>query len=147
MRPLRPAIEVTRQRTLDKAELNARSEFRYQLRRFERFGEQAARARGITWPQYLLLLHILGMPERNWALVGELAERMQLEHHSTVGLVSRCEAAGLVERRPDEEDRRQVQVHVTRQGRAAMMAVASAQEDELDALLKFLKAARARRTR
>jgi DNA-binding MarR family transcriptional regulator len=120
----------------------ARSEFRHQLRRFERFGEQAARERGITYPQYLLLLHVLGMPERNWAYVGELADRMQLEHHSTVGLVSRCEAAGLVERRPDEGDRRQVQVHITRAGRAAAIAIAGAHEEELDTLLPYLRATR-----
>lgn len=136
---------MTRQRVLSKDELQARSEFRYQLRRFERFGEQAARARGITYPQYLLLLHALGMPERNWALVGELAERMQLEHHSTVGLVSRCEAAGLVERRPDPTDRRQVQVHVTRAGRAAVLAIASAHDEELEALLPLLQGTRERR--
>lgn len=135
---------ATRQRSLTKAEVQARSEFRYQLRRFERVGEQAAREQGVTYPQYLLLLHALGTPERDWAYVGELAERMQLEHHSTVGLVSRCEIAGLVERRADPDDRRQVQVHVTRSGRARVMAIASAHEEELDALLRQLKAARKR---
>lgn len=123
----------------------ARSEFRHQLRRFERFGEQAARARGITYPQYLLLMHVLGMPDRNWAYVGEIAERMQLEHHSTVGLVSRCEAAGLVERRADEQDRRQVQVHVTREGRAAAIGIVREHEEELETLLHYLQAARAAR--
>lgn len=125
----------------------ARSEFRHQLRRFERFGEQAARARGITYPQYLLLLHVLGMPDRNWAYVGELADRMQLEHHSTVGLVTRCEAAGLVERRHDEQDRRQVQVHLTREGRGAATAIANAHEEELETLLHYLKAARTARAK
>jgi DNA-binding MarR family transcriptional regulator len=123
----------------------ARSEFRHQLRRFERFGEQAARARGITYPQYLLLLHVLGTPDRNWAYVGELAERMQLEHHSTVGLVTRCETAGLVERRADEGDRRQVQVHITRAGRAAAIGIARAHEEELDTLLPYLRATRSAR--
>jgi DNA-binding MarR family transcriptional regulator len=135
---------ATKRRSLEKAELQARSEFRYQLRRFERVGEQSARDEGITYPQYLLLLHALGAPERDWAYVGELAERMQLEHHSTVGLVSRCATAGLVERRPDPEDRRQVQVHVTRAGRARVMAIASAHDEELDALLRQLKATRKR---
>lgn len=133
---------MIRRRILSKAELVARSQFRYELRRFERFGEQAAREHGVTWPQYLLLLHIAGMPGREWALVGELAERLQQEHHSTVGLVSRCEAAGLVERRSGEQDRRQVQVHLTRTGRAAVAAIASAHHEELDALLVHLEAAR-----
>jgi DNA-binding MarR family transcriptional regulator len=132
--------------SLGKPELQARSEFRYQLRRFERVGEQAARAQGITYPQYLLLLHALGTPERDWAYVGELAERMQLEHHSTVGLVSRCVTAGLAERRPDPDDRRQVQVHVTRAGRSRVSAIASAHEEELAALLRELKKATRRRS-
>ncbi|GAB3666358.1 MarR family winged helix-turn-helix transcriptional regulator [Ramlibacter alkalitolerans] len=133
------------QRLLNKAELEARSAFRYQLRRFERHGEQAARERGITFAQYLLLLHVEGAPGRTWAHVNELAERLQLEHHSTVGLVSRCEAAGLVERRASEEDRRHVQVHCTRKGRAVVQAVAFTLEDELDSLLAHV-AARPRRT-
>ena len=133
---------MIRKRVLSKAELVSRSEFRYQLRRFERFGEQASREHGITWPQFLLLLHVAGTPGREWALVGELAERLQLEHHSTVGLVSRCEAAGLVERRPGEQDRRQVQVHLTQEGRAAVTAIASAHHEEIDALLLHLEAAR-----
>ena len=123
------------QRLLSKAELEARSAFRHQLRRFERFGEQAARERGITFAQYLVLLHVEGAPGRAWAHVNELAERLQLEHHSTVGLVSRCEAAGLVERRASDEDRRHVQVHCTRKGRAALQAIASAMENELESLL------------
>jgi DNA-binding MarR family transcriptional regulator len=122
------------QRLLNKAELEARSAFRHQLRRFERSGEQVARAHGITFAQYLLLLHVEGAPGRSWAHVNELAERLQLEHHSTVGLVSRCEAAGLAERRASAEDRRRVQVHCTRKGRAAVQAIAAALEDEVASL-------------
>jgi DNA-binding MarR family transcriptional regulator len=124
-------------RLLSKAELEARSAFRHQLRRFERSGEQAARAHGITFAQYLLLLHVEGAPGRGWAHVNELADRLQLEHHSTVGLVSRCEAAGLVERRASDEDRRHVQVHCTRKGRAAVQAIASRLEEEFEALLSY----------
>jgi DNA-binding MarR family transcriptional regulator len=134
---------VSRRRNFSKAELVMRSEFRHQLRRFERLGEEAARERGVTFAQYLLLLHVAGMPERDWALVGELAERLQLEHHSTVGLVSRCESAGLVERRRCEEDRRQVQVHLTREGRATVTAIASALSEELDTLAHHLDQAHA----
>jgi DNA-binding MarR family transcriptional regulator len=132
-------------RTLTKPEIDARSAFRHQLRRFERFGEDAARAKGITFPQYLILLHAKGMPGRTWALVGELAERMLLEHHSVVGLVSRCEAGGLVKRKRSAEDARQVEVHLTAKGERTLNAVATAQAGELDALLAFIKAATRRR--
>src|ERR1700680_5124963 len=81
------------------------ADFRYQMRRFERFSEKAARAQGVTPLQYLLLLHIKGYPGREYAHVGELAERLQAKPHGVVALVTRCEARGLVHRRPSERDR------------------------------------------
>jgi DNA-binding MarR family transcriptional regulator len=123
---------------LSKTHFEARSEFRYRLTCFLRFGEQVAQAEGITFAQYLLLLHVKGTPARSWALVGELAERLQLRHHSTVELVSRCEAAELVERRRSEQDRREVQIHLTRQGERILQRVASAQTEELSSLMKGL---------
>ncbi|MEJ6023072.1 MarR family winged helix-turn-helix transcriptional regulator [Ramlibacter sp. PS4R-6] len=134
-------------RTLSKPEIEARSAFRQQLRQFERSGEDTAKSHGITFPQYLVLLHVKGMPGRSWALVGELAERMLLEHHSVVGLVSRCEGAGLVKRKRSLEDARQVEVHLTAKGERAMNAVAAAQSDELKGLLRFLAAAAKRSVR
>lgn len=132
-------------RTISKQDIEARSAFRHQLRRFDHSSEQTARKHGITLPQYLLLLHAKGMPGRSWALVGELAQRMVLEHHSVVGLVSRCEAAGLVKRKRSNEDARQVEVHLTAKGERAMNAVAIAQSDELKGLVRMLAAA-AKRT-
>jgi DNA-binding MarR family transcriptional regulator len=134
-------------RILNKAEIEARSAFRYQLRQFERTGEDAARNYGITFPQYLVLLHAKGMPGRSWALIGELAEKMLLEHHSVVGLVSRCEAAGLVKRKRSVEDGRQVEVHLTAKGDRTVNAIAGAQSDEIRLLHTFLTAAARRRTR
>lgn len=130
-----------RKAAVSKSELEARSAFRQQLRRFERSGEDAARDHGITFPQYLILLHIKGVPERAWALVGELAGMMMLEHHSVVGLVSRCELAGLVKRKRSAEDARQVEVHLTAKGERAVAAIAGAMADELKALLAYLTAA------
>ena len=132
-------------RPLSKPEIEARSAFRHQLRRFERFGEDAARAQRITFPQYLVLLHVKGMPGRTWALVGELAQRMLLEHHSVVGLVSRCEAGGLVKRKRSVEDARQVEVHLTAKGERTLNAVAAAQSGELASLLAFIKASARRK--
>jgi DNA-binding MarR family transcriptional regulator len=132
-------------RTLSKPEIEARSAFRHELRRFERFGEDAARSNGITFPQYLILLHVKGMPGRTWALVGELAQRMLLEHHSVVGLVSRCEAGGLVKRKRSAEDARQVEVHLTAKGERTLNAVAAVQGRELETLGKYLKAAARKR--
>jgi DNA-binding MarR family transcriptional regulator len=102
--------------TLAKGDFETLSEFRHQMRRFQRFSENAAQAQGITPLQYLLLLHIKGFPGRAWASVGELAERLQAQPHGVVALVSRCEVAGLVVRRASSIDRRQVEVHLLEQG-------------------------------
>src|ERR1700756_4789730 len=103
-------------RDLDKVDFEQLSEFRYQMRRFERFSEQAAQNEGITPLQYLLLLHVKGYPGREWATIGELAERLQSQHHGVVALVSRCEALDLVKRKISETDRRQVEVHLQKTG-------------------------------
>jgi DNA-binding MarR family transcriptional regulator len=121
-------------RSLNKANFEQLSEFRYQMRRFERFSEQAAQSEGITPLQYLLLLHIKGYPGRDWASVGELAERLQSQHHGVVALVSRCEAVGLVRRKTSETDRRQVEVHLEPAGERVLMHLAELHRAELKSL-------------
>lgn len=125
--------------TLPKAELEARSRLRTQVRHFEQAGEESARAHGITPAQYLLLLHIAGTPGRDWALVGELAARMLLAHHSAVGLVSRSESAGLVRRVRGSEDKREVQVHLTPRGSELVQAIAGSLVEEVAALRGWLE--------
>jgi DNA-binding MarR family transcriptional regulator len=123
-----------RTRGLSKADFEQLSEFRYQMRRFERFSEQAAQSEGITPLQYLLLLHIKGYPERDWATVGELAERLQSQHHGVVALVSRCEALSLVRRQESEIDRRQVEVHLEKAGERVLSRLAELHRAELKSL-------------
>lgn len=118
-------------RKLDKKDFEALSEFRYRLRRFLRFSEQVTRRNGITPLQYLLLLHLKGFPGRDWATVGELAERLQAAHHGTVALVSRCEGLGWVERRQGQADRREVAIHLTADGERILARMARLHRDEL----------------
>ena len=127
---------------LSKADFEALAEWRYQLRRFLRFSEEAAKAQGLTPLQYQLLLQIRGCKGRSWALVGELAERLQLAQHGVVALVSRCEQAGLVERVPGERDRRQVQVHLTPEGQLAVRRVARLHRGELASLSSIFRVGR-----
>ncbi|MFM0741341.1 helix-turn-helix domain-containing protein [Paraburkholderia xenovorans] len=124
----------TQSRDLKKADFEQLSEFRYQMRRFERFSEQAAQSEGITPLQYLLLLHIKGYPQRDWASIGELAERLQAQHHGVVALVSRCEALGLVKRKVSETDRRQVEVHLQKLGEKTLAKLAALHRAELKSL-------------
>ncbi|KAF0812139.1 hypothetical protein IGB42_03416 [Andreprevotia sp. IGB-42] len=119
---------------LHKAQYEALSEFRYQLRRFIHFSESAAKSAGLTPLQYLLMLHVRGFPGRDWATVSELAERLQLQHHGTVALLSRCEDAGLVRRQKSEVDRRQVEVHLQPKGMALLAQLAALHELELQSL-------------
>src|SRR3954464_664999 len=89
---------------------------RYTLRRFLNFSAEAAKAVGLTSQQHQALLAIKGFPGRDYVTIGELAERLQIRHHSAVGLVSRLAAQGIVERRPDTIDQRQVYVVLTPEG-------------------------------
>ena len=119
---------------LTKTEFEALSEFRFQLRRFERFSEDAVQAFDITPLQYLLLLHVKGFPGRAFATVGELAERLQAKPHGVVALVTRCEEHGFVERRQGAADRRQVEIHLLAAGEKILSRLAELHRTELQSL-------------
>lgn len=119
---------------LTKTEFEALSEFRFQLRRFERFSEDAVQAFDITPLQYLLLLHVKGFPGRDFATVGELAERLQAKPHGVVALVTRCEEHGFVERRQGSSDRRQVEIHLLAAGEKLLRRLAELHRTELQSL-------------
>jgi DNA-binding MarR family transcriptional regulator len=120
------------------------AEFRYRIRCFLRFSEEAARRQGLNGQQHQLLLALKGLPPGVKPTVGVLAERLQLRHHSTVGLVDRLAAKGLVSRRADRSDRRQVLVAITRRGDAVLGALTRAHRQELHtagpALIETLRA-------
>jgi DNA-binding MarR family transcriptional regulator len=116
---------------LEKHDFEVLADFRYQIRKFERFSEVVTRQHGITPLQYLLLLHIKGYPGRDWATVGELAERLQTQQHGVVALISRCETLGFVERRRSEEDRRRIEIHLLRDGQKVLNKLARLHRAEL----------------
>lgn len=122
--------------SLGKSELERLSNFRFQLRRFLRVSEDICRQARITPLQYQLLLHVRGFPGRDWANIGELAERLQAQHHGTVALVTRCEQAGLVIRLTAADDRRQVEVHLTEKGEGILLRLAELHQPELQLLRK-----------
>lgn len=119
---------------MKKQQYEALSDFRYQLRRFLHFSEEVAKTEGLTPLQYLLLLHIEGFPGRSWATVGEIAERLQMKHHGTVALLTRCEALGLVVRKKSVVDRRRVEVHLLAEGQRRLARLAALHEAELRSL-------------
>ncbi len=99
-----------------KPDYQAMAELRYQIRRFLRFSENAARQAGIEPQQHQLLLAVRGLPEGLKPTIGVLAERMQLQHHSTVELIDRLVDRGFLCRLRATDDRRQVLVKLTRDG-------------------------------
>jgi DNA-binding MarR family transcriptional regulator len=96
--------------------LKAMAELRYQIRRFLRFSENAARQAGIEPQQHQLLLAVRGLPDGLKPTIGVLAERMQLQHHSTVELIDRLVERGFLFRLRSTDDRRQVLVKLTQNG-------------------------------
>lgn len=94
----------------------ALAEFRYRIRRYLHFCEQIARSVGLEPQQHQLLLAIKGLPTNRKATIGEIAERLQIQHHSTVELIDRMADRGYVERQRDETDQRRVLVSLTYRG-------------------------------
>ena len=103
-------------REITVGEYRALAEFRYQLRRFLHFSEEAARAAGLEPQQHQLLLALKGLPEGHTASVGELAERLQIQHHSAVELIDRMVERKLIERSRDAHDQRRVIISLTPYG-------------------------------
>ena len=106
----------TKRRNLTLAEYRKLSEFRFQIRRFLRFSEDAARGKGLEPQQHQTLLAIKGAPAGEDPTIAFLARRMQLAHHTMVELVDRVVEKGLAERKPSTIDRRSTLVHLTPEG-------------------------------
>lgn len=107
------------------------SEFRYLLRCFLEFSETAATEAGLTARQHQALLAIKGVREGAAPTIGYLAERLRIQHHSTVGLVDRLEEAGLIAREHDATDRRRVRLALTPAAEATLAALSSSHLAEL----------------
>jgi len=116
---------------LSKKEYESLSAFRYALRRFLRFSEEAAEAVGLTPQQHQALLAIKGFPGRERVTNGELADRLQVRHHSVVGLVNRLEAQGLIFREQGESDRREFYITLTERGAELLERLAAVHQEEL----------------
>ena len=116
---------------ISKKEYETLATFRYALRQFLRFSETAARQAGITPQQHQALLAIAGFPNQEQITVSELAERLQVRHHSAVGLVDRMAAQELVIRESGEADRREVYISLTSQGNEILAQLSATHHEEL----------------
>jgi len=116
---------------LSKTQYETLAAFRYSLRKFTHFSESAAQAAGVTPQQHQALLAIKGFPDRDRVTVGELAERLQLRHHSVVGLIDRLVLEKLVVRTPSLEDRRQVLIKLTGRGEKTLEKLSALHREQL----------------
>jgi DNA-binding MarR family transcriptional regulator len=116
---------------LEKMQYETLAAFRYALRRFIHFSEQAAETIGLTPQQHQAMLAIKGYPGRDCVTIGELAERLQLRHHSTVGLVDRMVADKLVERESSREDRRKALIRLTVAGEGKLEKLSAMHRQQL----------------
>ncbi len=108
------------------------AEFRRQIRGFLHFSEAAARQHHLEPQQHQLLLAIRGLPEGARPTIRELAAALFIQHHSAVELINRTEATGAIERRPGQEDKREVWIRLTPTGRAILRRLAIAHRAELE---------------
>jgi DNA-binding MarR family transcriptional regulator len=115
---------------LSERDYRALADFRNLLRRFLRFSENEARARGLSPSQHQLLLAIRGH-RGSPPTIADMAEALQQRHHSTSELVARAVAAGLVTRTADPADRRRQYLTLTPQGKTLLEALATAHRREL----------------
>lgn len=130
---------MPRSRLVSKNEYEVLAEFRYTLRRFLRFSEAAADELGLTPQQHQALLAIKGFPGRDSITIGELAERLQVRHHSAVGLVDRLEAENLIQRSPAADDRRKVYISLTAHGLSVINRLSALHHEELLRLVPQLR--------
>ncbi len=98
------------------SDYRALAEFRYQIRRFVRFSEEAARQAAVEPQHHQLMLAVKGKPDGEPARIAYLAEHLQIQHHSAVELVDRLVRKGLITRTRGEQDRREVYVQLTPRG-------------------------------
>lgn len=125
-------LSMPRSRKVTQAQYETLAAFRFALRQFFRFSEQAAQEAGVTPQQHQALLAIKGFPGGHGRVsVGELAERLQIAHHSAVGLIDRLTVEKLVKREHSKEDRRRVDVFLTKRGEALLETLSATHHEEL----------------
>ena len=116
---------------LTPANYQALAEFRYQIRKFLHFSEEAVHQAGLERGQYQLMLTIKGLPEGMRPRIREVANRMRIRHHSAVELINRLEAGGYVRRDRAQDDRREVLLTLTGRGERMLEELARHHHEEL----------------
>jgi DNA-binding MarR family transcriptional regulator len=125
------AEEKTASRKITQKEYEKLAAFRFNLRQFLRFSEVAARSVGLTSQQHQALLSIKGFPDGKTITIGQLADQLQVAHHTAVELVDRLTLQDLVLREASIEDRRHVHIKLTDRGVEILEALTWVHREEL----------------
>lgn len=116
------------------AETRNLARFRYAVRKMFSTTDAEARRVGLTPQQHQLLLGVAGFTGKGWASIGDLAECLQVRHHSAVGLIDRAVEAGWVRREANPENRRQIHVTLTADGLRKLRQLGDLHRKELNGL-------------
>ncbi|HJU15874.1 MAG TPA: MarR family winged helix-turn-helix transcriptional regulator [Stellaceae bacterium] len=119
---------------LAREDYRALSDFRYLIRRFLEFSQKAAGQAGLTSRHHQALLAIKGFPRDDSPTIGDLAERLRIQHHSAVELVDRLAEAGLIVRTHDPQDRRRVLLGLTEAAEERLASLSAIHLEELTSL-------------
>ena len=122
-------------------DFRALAELRHQIRRFLKFSEAEARAAGIEPQQHQLLLAVKGLPGGLRPTIRTIADRLQVQHHTAVGLLDRLVAAKLARRRTSDVDRREILVEITPRGETLLQKLSLLHSAELRTVGPALAAA------
>ena len=109
----------------------ALADFRHAIRLYLNFSERSARRAGLEPQQYQAMLALKGNSNPAEMSIRELAERLQIQHHSAVELIDRLNARGLVRRSRSNADRRKVLLRLTTRGEQKLRRVAIPHREEL----------------
>lgn len=137
-------VPLRRSTSRKAVDYRALAEFRHQLRCFMTFSEERCRAAGLEPQQHQLLLSLKGLPEGQRPTIRTLAERLQLKHHTVVGLLDRLARRKLVVRQKSETDGREILIRMTLNGERMIRRLSEAHQAELrmagPALVRALEA-------
>jgi DNA-binding MarR family transcriptional regulator len=108
--------------------------FRYQIRRFLRFSKDLLSSEDLTPDQYQALLAIRASTPKRKLSIRDLAEQLQVRHHSTVGIVDQLVSREAVVRQVAPEDRRKILLTLTPKGEELVQRLAPPHHEELSRL-------------
>jgi DNA-binding MarR family transcriptional regulator len=116
--------------TVSQTDYETLAAFRFELRRFLNFSEQAAKALGMTPQQHQSLLAIRAAPDRVLS-IGDLADQLFIQQNTASELADRMVALGWLEKQAHAEDRRRVGLGLTVEAEKLLGSMSTTHRDEV----------------